>query len=104
MTAHEYDKRKHFGIHVPDDPTEAEVVDLLRHLRTAFRLDQKVANQAEVDRTRGTPGEAVPNIEMSMGVHIVWYDTPDVTMRVLRDQSTAYFYKGPTLDFFQHLT
>ena len=99
MTAHDYDKCKHFGVYIPDDPTEEQAQDVLKYLRVAFRLEEKIVNLAEVERTRGTPGEAIPMYEMGLVAHIAWVDSPELVLRVLKDGAPTWFYKGPTLEF-----
>lgn len=39
MTAHEFDRVKHFGIGIPDDPTDEDVSRILQHLHLGTKVD-----------------------------------------------------------------
>ena len=68
MTAHEFDRQKHFGVGVrpssgvgiPDYPTEEEAKRCLMFLVPCVRQRYRITNAIEIEETRGTPGELVP--------------------------------------------
>ena len=74
MTAHEYDKCKHFGIHIPDDPTEADVLAVLAALCIGTKVEWDTSNRLEIERLRGTPGEPVPIKRSTFVTCLRWVD------------------------------
>lgn len=60
MRSAKYDTFEHFGVGVPDDPTESDVKRILDLMLPCFRPRLIQTNEEECRRLKGTPGEPVP--------------------------------------------
>lgn len=66
VNAHTYDRLKHFGVGIPEEPTEAEMRRVLEHMVSCVRLASVLVNEDEIARLKGTAGEPVPRYEIRL--------------------------------------
>ena len=90
MNAHTFDRLKHFGVGIPEEPDEVNIQPVLASLEWGAKVRWDTANKAEIERLRGTPGEPVP-IKTSTFVEILrWLDGYKPKIRFLKPYDPNY--------------